>query len=241
MTYLEIMNLHYLQHVPFEGLGSIASWAKARRAQISRTRLFAGEALPSADEIDLLVVLGGPMGVYDEHDYPWLVREKKFLKQAMDSGTRILGVCLGAQLIADVLGARIYPNDHKEIGWFPIEGVRAAPSSLIEKVLSNAGEVFHWHGDTYDLPTGATHLAKSRACTNQAFSVGDQILALQFHLETTRNAAQALIDHCGHEIVDAPYIQPAREILTDQREFERINILMAECLDLLLPNKRSDH
>ena len=235
------MKLHYLQHVPFEGLGSIASWAKARRAQISRTRLFADEALPSADEIDLLVVMGGPMGVYDEHDYPWLVREKDFLKQAMDSGTRILGVCLGAQLIADVLGARIYPNDHKEIGWFPIEGVRAAPSSLIEKVISNAGEVFHWHGDTFDLPTGATHLAKSRACKNQAFSVGDQILAVQFHLETTRNAAQALIDHCGHEIVDAPYIQPAREILTDQHEFERINILMAKCLDLLLSNKKSDH
>ena len=145
------MKLHYLQHVPFEGLGSIASWAKARRAQISRTRLFAGEALPSADEIDLLVVMGGPMGVYDERDYPWLVREKEFLKQAIDTDTRILGVCLGAQLIAEVLGARIYPNDHKEIGWFPIEGVQAAHSNSIGKVLSNAGEVFHWHGDTYDL------------------------------------------------------------------------------------------
>lgn len=228
------MKLHYLQHVPFEGLGSIESWAKARRAQISRTRLFAGEALPSADEIDLLIVLGGPMGVYDDRDYPWLVREKEFLKQAIDTGTRILGVCLGAQLIADVLGARVYPNDHKEIGWFPIEGVRAP--GKIGPLLARASEVFHWHGDTYDLPSGATHLAKSRACKNQAFSVGDQILALQFHLETTRNAARALIDHCGHEIVNAPYIQPPREILTDQREFERINILMAECLDLLIPN-----
>ena len=236
------MKLHYLQHVPFEGLGSIASWAKARRAQISRTRLFADEALPSADEIDLLVVMGGPMGVYDEHDYPWLVREKKFLKQAIDTGTRVLGVCLGAQLIAEVLGARVYPNDHKEIGWFPIEGVKVVPSGSIEKVLSNAGEVFHWHGDTFDLPTGATHLAKSQACKNQAFSVGDhQILALQFHLETTSNAAQALIDHCRYEIVDAPYIQPPHKILTDQHEFDRINILMAECLDLLLPNKKSDH
>lgn len=235
------MNLHYLQHVPFEGLGSIASWAKARRAQISRTRLFAGEALPSADEIDLLVVMGGPMGVYDERDYPWLVREKEFLKQAINFGTRILGVCLGAQLIADVLGAKVYPNDHKEIGWFPIEGTRSASSNPIGKVLSTAGEVFHWHGDTYDLPAGATHLAKSRACKHQAFSVGNQILALQFHLETTPNAAQALIDHCGHEIVDAPYIQPPHEILTNQREFERINSLMADCLDLLIPNKKSDH
>ena len=234
------MKLHYLQHVPFEGLGSIASWAKARRIQISRTRLFAGEALPSANEIDLLVVLGGPMGVYDERDHPWLIREKGFLKQAINSGTRILGVCLGAQLIADVLGGRVYPNDHKEIGWFSIEGVQTANSSPIGKVISNAGEVFHWHGDTYDLPTGATHLAKSRACKNQAFSVGDQILALQFHLETTPDAARALVDNCGHEIADAPYIQPAREILTDQREFERINILMAECLDLLIPNKKSD-
>ncbi len=238
------MKLHYLQHVPFEGLGSIASWAKARRAQISRTRLFAGETLPSADEIDLLVVMGGPMGVYDEREYPWLVKEKKFLKQAIASGTQILGVCLGAQLIAEVLGARVYPNDHKEIGWFPIEGVRAAYnsfSSSIGKVFSNAGEVFHWHGDTFDLPPEATHLAKSPVCKNQAFSVGAQILALQFHLETTRNAAQALIDNCGHEIVDAPYIQSAHEILTDQHEFEHINILMAECLDLFLPNKKSDH
>lgn len=230
------MKLHYLQHVPFEDLGSIASWAKTRRAQISRTRLFADDALPSADEIDLLVVMGGPMGVYDERDYPWLVREKKILKRAIDTGTRILGVCLGAQLIAEVLGAKVYPNDHKEIGWFPIEGVQAAPSNTIEKLLSNAGEVFHWHGDTFDLPNGATHLAKSHACKHQAFSIDDQILALQFHLETTRNAAQALIDHCGHEIVDAPYIQPAHEILTDQHEFERINILMAECLDLFTGN-----
>ena len=235
------MKLHYLQHVPFEGLGSIASWAKTHRAQISRTRLFADEALPSADEIDLLAVLGGPMGVYDERDYPWLIREKEFLKQAIDAGTHILGVCLGAQLIAEVLGAKVYPNDHKEIGWFPIEGVRAVPSGSIGKVLSNAGKVFHWHGDTYDLPAGATHLAKSHACKHQAFSVGDQILALQFHLETTPDAARALIDHCGHEIVDAPYIQPACEILKNQREFERINILMTECLDLLLPNKKSDH
>ena len=232
------MKLHYLQHVPFEGLGSIASWAKARRAQISRTRLFAGEALPSADEIDLLVVMGGPMGVYDECDYPWLVREKKILKQAIDTGTHILGVCLGAQLIADVLGARVYPNDHKEIGWFPVEGVQT--HEKIGSLLARAGKVFHWHGDTYDLPAGATHLAKSRACKNQAFSVGDQILALQFHLETTPNAARALIDNCGHEIVDAPYIQPPHEILTDQREFERINRLMAECLDLLIRNKKSD-
>lgn len=176
------------------------------------------------------------MGVYDERDYPWLVREKKFLKQAIDSGTRILGVCLGAQLIAEVLGARVYPNDQKEIGWFPIEGVQAAHSSSIGKALSNAGEVFHWHGDTFDLPPEATHLAKSHACKNQAFSVGNQILALQFHLETTPATAQALIDHCRHEIVAAPYIQPAHEMLTDQHRFERINILMAECLDLFAGN-----
>ena len=179
------------------------------------------------------------MGVYDERDYPWLIREKEFLKQAIDTGTHILGVCLGAQLIADVLGARVYPNDHKEIGWFPIEGVQT--HKKIGPLFARAGKVFHWHGDTYDLPSGATHLAKSQACKNQAFSVGDQILALQFHLETTRNAARALIDNCGHEIVNAPYIQPPHEILTDQHEFERINILMAECLDLLLPNKKSDH
>ena len=226
------MRLHYLQHVPFEGLGSIASWAKARHAQISRTRLFAGEVCPSPDEIDLLVVMGGPMGVYDEAEYPWLVQEKAFLKRAIDSKTRVLGVCLGSQLIAEVLGARVYPNEHKEIGWFSLAPVQ--PHGKIGPLLARAGEVFHWHGDTFDLPDGAMHLAESRACRNQAFSMGDAVLAFQFHLETTRSAAQALIDHCGCEITDAPYIQSDREILTDQRRFDRINGLMAECLDLFV-------
>ncbi len=174
------------------------------------------------------------MGVYDEHEYPWLKQEKEFLIQTIDSGIRVLGICLGAQLVAEVLGARVYPNDHKEIGWFPIAPKKNTASGKVGKLLSNAGEVFHWHGDTFDLPDGATHLAKSAACQNQAFSIGDRVLALQFHLETTRNAAQALIDHCGHEIVDAPYIQPICEILADQRRFDRINTLMAACLDLFV-------
>lgn len=226
------MRLHYLQHVPFEGLGSIASWAKARRAQISCTRLFAGETCPSPDEIDLLVILGGPMGVYDEDEYPWLAREKEFLKRAIDSKTRVFGVCLGSQLIAEVLGAKVYPNEHQEIGWFPIEAVQT--HGAIGSLLARVGDVFHWHGDAFDLPDSATHLAESRACQNQAFSIGNRVLAFQFHLETTHTAAQALIDHCGHEIVNAPYIQPACEILTDRRQFDRINCLMAECLDLFV-------
>ena len=226
------MRLHYLQHVPFEGLGSIADWAKARRARISRTRLFACEAFPSPDEIDLLVVMGGPMGVYDADEYPWLAREKEFLKCAIDSETRVLGVCLGSQLIAEVLGARVYPNEHKEIGWFPIAG--AQTHGAIGSLLARAGDVFHWHGDAFDLPDGATHLAESRACRHQAFSMGDTVLAFQFHLETTRRTAQALIDHCGHEIAAAPYIQSAREMLADPRRFDRINGLMAECLDLFV-------
>ena len=226
------MRLHYLQHVPFEGLGSIADWAKARRAQVSCTRLFAGEVCPSPDEIDLLVVMGGPMGVYDEDEYPWLVREKEFLKRALDSETRVLGVCLGSQLIAAVLGARVYPNAHKEIGWFPIAAVQ--PHGAIGSLLARAGDVFHWHGDAFDLPDGATHLAESRACQNQAFSIGTRVLAFQFHLETTRSAAQALIDHCNDELVNAPYIQPAHEILIDHRRFDRINRLMADCLDLFV-------
>lgn len=170
------------------------------------------------------------MGVHDVDNFPWLDREKAFLRSVIDSGIRILGICLGAQLIADVLGARVYPGRHKEIGWLPIESVPGAEDHVLGQLLAQAGKVFQWHGDTFDLPAGATWLARSEACAHQAFAVGEQILALQFHLETTADSAQALIDNCGHEITDAPYIQGASTMVQNGASFGRINRLMDSCL-----------
>ncbi|MFN8389891.1 MAG: type 1 glutamine amidotransferase [Bdellovibrionota bacterium] len=227
------MRLHSLQHVTFEGLGSIEQWASERDYEVTTTRLFAGEPLPPMEEVDLLVVLGGPMGVYDEEKFPWLRTEKRYLFDALRMGVKMLGVCLGAQLIADVLDAQVGPNLEREIGWFPIETLSAAADNPFGRILSRAGDVFHWHGDKFSIPHGAVHLARSNACENQAFSLGDQVLALQFHLETTRASVDELVRNCGSEIVNTRYVQPAHQLQAEAANFERINKLMAECLDQL--------
>lgn len=225
------MKLHYLQHVPFEDLGSIENWAKARGASVSCTRLYEGEQLPTQLDMDLLVIMGGPMGVDDEQEYQWLSEEKAFLSKAIAANVKVLGVCLGAQLLAQSLGARVFPGKEKEIGWLPIEAIDTNSNHPIAQILADAGEVFHWHGDTFDIPKNALHLAKSVGCENQAFAVGDHILGFQFHLETTPKSANALIENCGHEITDARFIQPAKEMLKDGNRFKKINKLMEACLD----------
>ncbi len=222
------MRLHWLQHVPFEGLGFIETWAKSQSAKITSTRLFAGEPLPESDQFDWLVVMGGPMGIYDHDKHPWLVAEKQFIQQAIDAGKTILGICLGAQLIADVLGAKVYPGPQKEIGWFPIKRSADAPALLPEKAA-----VFHWHGDTFDLPNGALGLASSEACKNQGFIYENRVVGLQFHMETTPESMEALIKNCGHELVDAPFVQPAEEMRAGFTHIKTVNALMEELLDAL--------
>ena len=101
------MRLHYLQHVPFEGLGNIETWAKNKGFHITRTRFFDNEPLPSTDDFEWLVVMGGPMNIYEETGYPWLVKEKKFIEECLKRDKFVLGICLGGQLIADVLGGRV--------------------------------------------------------------------------------------------------------------------------------------
>ncbi len=127
------MNAHYLQHVPFEGIGSIEGWLSRNGARVGRTRLYQGEALPDVERMetnDLLVVMGGPMSVNDEGTFPWLAAEKAAIRAAVRRGVRVLGICLGAQLIASALGARVYRNSVKEIGWFPIQGVVGAGNTF---------------------------------------------------------------------------------------------------------------
>ncbi|MFZ3157950.1 MAG: gamma-glutamyl-gamma-aminobutyrate hydrolase family protein, partial [Smithella sp.] len=177
------MRAHYLQHVEFEGLGSIASWLEADGYEITNTRLFESAKFPNLKEIDLLVVMGGPMSVNDEDDFPWLVSEKQFIREAINSGKPVLGICLGAQLIASAAGAKVYSNPVKEIGWFPIYGISSQDVSIFS--FPPSVKVFHWHGETFDLPSGAIRLAKSDGCENQAFQIGKPVIGLQFHLETT--------------------------------------------------------
>ena len=220
------MRLHYFQHVSFEGLSSIDPWAKEMGYEITATRLFAKDPFPNLDDIDWLIIMGGPMGIYDEDKYPWLLSEKNYIEQAVVQGKIVLGICLGAQLIADVLGAKIYPNKYKEIGWFPIQKTSETAQTRLADFLPAQIDAFHWHGDTFDIPKGAIHIAKSKACENQGFIYDDHVVALQFHLETMEQSAKELIDNCRNDIKEGPFIQSSEEIFSDKKRFERINLLM---------------
>jgi len=227
------MRAHYFQHVSFEGLGSIEAWLDKAGAEISSTRFFDDAVLPSIEDIDFLIVMGGPMSVNNEDSCPWLLEEKEFIKSAIGSGKPVLGICLGAQLIASSMGAEVFPNPAKEIGWSPVKAVESARASVFG--FPEEKEVFHWHGETFSLPQGAVRIAESNACRNQAFQLGRNVLGLQFHLETTPSTARALVDHCRHEIVQGEFIQSEPEILSapDER-YRSINGLMARVLEYLL-------
>jgi GMP synthase-like glutamine amidotransferase len=175
--------------------------------------------------------MGGPMSVNDERDFPWLLPEKQFIRDAIHSGTPVLGICLGAQLIASVMGARVYQNRVKEIGWFPVQGIAQESSSFS---FPATAEVFHWHGETFDLPPAAVRLARSEACENQAFQLGVSVIGLQFHLETTPQTARELIAHCGEELSPSEYVQSETVILgASPEKYHAINALMNDVLSYL--------
>ena len=224
------MHVHFLQHVPFEGAGSIASWIERRRARATWTRMYRGEKLPPLDKVDLLILLGGPMSVNDAGNLPWLAIEKEYIRDAIAWGGRVLGICLGAQLIASALGARVYRSRTKEIGWYLVEGI---PAPGLSFPFPPSFPAFHWHGETYDLPTGALRLARSVDCEQQAFQVGRNVLGLQFHLEVTLESVQSLIENCGEDLKGGT--QSATEIRdVEPSKYAFINAIMDRVLDYMV-------
>lgn len=224
------MHIHWLQHVPFEGLGTISTWAAQRGHTLSCTRFWAADELPEPDSMDLLVVMGGPMGVHDERLFPWLVEEKKFIRRAVDEKRVILGICLGAQLLASVCGAAVYRHSEKEIGWFPVTRENKIPQ-WAEEIIPAKLTMFHWHGDTFDIPDSAALLCSSSACRNQGFVLDDRIIALQFHPEMTGEGVAALVDNCRSELVASLWVQNEQQILKGQGYMAAANKLMEKLLD----------
>ena len=229
------MRVHVFQHVPFEDLGSIRGELTDRGAEIGYTRFFAGDPLPMLEEIDMLIAMGGPMSVNDELDLPWLRAEKQAVRDAIAMEVPVLGVCLGAQLIASALGARVYPNPVKEIGWFPIQGVHGTEPAFS---FPSESPVFHWHGETFDLPPGAIQLARTVACEQQAFQYKRHVLGLQFHLEMTADGVKALVENCRNELTGGPYVQRERQLLAvPESQYVAANALMREILAYLVDQR----
>jgi GMP synthase (glutamine-hydrolysing) len=195
------------QHVRHEGLGALDPLLRGAGFQIERVNFSREpEARPSLDGYEGLVVLGGPMGVHDTDKYPHLSLETKLIESAVKNDTPVLGICLGAQLIASALGARVYPNGTKEIGWYDLAPTLNARDDRLFRHMERTEKVFQWHGDTFELPRGGVHLASSPLCSNQAFRYRKNIYALQFHLE-----------------VDVSTIDTWLNVLENRREIANLN------------------
>lgn len=228
------MRIHILQHERFEGPGYIEVWAKEKNHMITFTKFYEEVKLPGTNDFDMLIIMSGPMGVYDEDKFPWLTSEKIFIKNVIDSGKLVLGICLGSQLIAAALGAKVYPNKFKEIGWFNIKLTENAKNNLLFISFPQQTKVFQWHGDTFDLPEEALLLTESEACKNQAFVYKEKVFALQFHCEVTENSLQEMLEEGKNELKEEKYIQTAEEILQQKELITFNNQILHELLENML-------
>jgi len=185
----EPVSVLIVKNVAAEGPGTIEDHLRAANIPFTLIDLEQGQTLPDLQAYSHLVIMGGPMAVYEMDRTSYLRGEARLIEKAINANKHVLGVCLGAQMLAHVLGARVYPGHTKEIGWYEVtlteEGMHDSCMAALAVPGRRAAQVFQWHGDTFDLPAGAARLASSELYPNQAFRYGDRVYALQFHIEVT--------------------------------------------------------
>lgn len=201
------------QHAASEGPGRIADWLRNRGFALDFVRWWESPAPRFVDHWQGAVILGGAMNIYQHRDYPWLVEEKKWLREMIQRELPLLGICLGAQLLADLLGSRVVQNAEQEIGWWPVRFTAEACSIFPD--LPAEGSVLHWHGDTFALPPESIRLGESAACAEQGFIFRENVMGLQFHPEVDE---ALLVDFCGGSDASWPegkFVQPRNQILQE--------------------------
>jgi GMP synthase-like glutamine amidotransferase len=184
------MRLLVLQHIACEHPGVFSEVIRDRGAEAVAVELDAGEALPDWRDFDGVVAMGGPMGAGDEGEHPWLAAEKRLVREAVEGGRPFLGVCLGVQLLAAALGAPVYVAERAEVGLLEVELTENGREDPLFAGLGERLVSLQWHGDTFELPEGAVHLARSEQIANQAFRAGERAYGVQFHLEVTGEMAR---------------------------------------------------
>jgi GMP synthase-like glutamine amidotransferase len=229
------MKIHWLQHVPFEGLGNIAHWAEKAGVELERVALYAGDALPVVDSVQALIVMGGPMGVHDEVEFPWMQAEKKFIEEILQKEIPVLGVCLGAQMIAEALGAEVFRGEDKELGWFPVE---VKLQQILGVGMPEQMEVFHWHGEQFSLPERAQSLFSSLVTPQQGFLWEDRVLALQFHLEMLPASVVLLEKHSGSDREGGAWEEEHEISLKKHKNYLFCANLMEKLLESLFFSKK---
>ncbi|MEM1158640.1 MAG: type 1 glutamine amidotransferase [Verrucomicrobiota bacterium] len=205
-------NILVLKHVPYEGPAMIRDWATAAGCDIAEHHWYQIPQAPTSLP-EHLIIMGGPMNVDDEQAHPWLAAEKVYIRQAIAADIPVLGICLGAQLIAAALGKHVFPNPHQELGWLPLSRTDAASQNPVLSAFPDQLPVFHWHGDTFELPDGATLLGSTEGCINQGFAI-EKCIGLQFHIEISHSVIKELINDTRLPDWSGPYISQPKDILS---------------------------
>ena len=211
------MRIHIIQHMPFDSAGYLSDWANQPDNFVTVSRPFETEWYPSLECFDLCIVLGGAMSAKDTQKYPWLGRELDFLEKSVIKRKKMLGICLGAQLISRVLGGTVYQSQYREIGWHPVRLTPAAKSLPLFNRSPDSWMAFHWHKDTFSIPPMGYRFAETDGCPNQGFLYEDHVMAMQFSMESDFQTVEALLSNCRNDFVLGSYVQTEEEIRTGLR------------------------
>ena len=198
-----------LQHAEGEWIGSMQGWFADKAFELQTYRLDFNEALPTIDTFGWLLIMGGPMSVNDEDTYPWLPAEKKLIKEAIEAGKKVMGICLGGQLIACAMGAKVYQNEQQEIGWHTV-----TKTDDTATWMPDSFEPLSWHGECFELPVNAFPFASSLITPYQGFHLGKYVWALQFHLEAEHGTVDAFYS-IEKSLPDGEYVQSEAELFDD--------------------------